>query len=179
MEAIIKDGLFYFTVAVTLGGASVVAFSRSIIYAAVGLIFSLMGVAGLYVYLGADFIAVAQVMIYVGGVVILILFAILLTQGLGTLELSNPQFNAPVAFVVVVFLAGILLFTLLGTQLLQNPSAYTATTKKIGDLLLSRYVLPFEIISVLIVVVIMGAAVMVRKELLVSSTEESEDKSND
>lgn len=168
MEAITKDFLFILTIIITLGGASVTAFSKSIVYAAVGLIFALLGVAGLFIFLSADFIAVAQVMIYVGGVVILILFAILLTKGFDGFIISNPQMNGVPAFVVSVFLLGTLIFTLFKAPLFYEVAKHEATTKKIGNLLLSKYVLPFELASVLIVVIIIGAAVMVRKELIVS-----------
>lgn len=179
MEAITKDFLFILTVIVTLTGASVTAFSRSIIYAAVGLMFALLGVAGLFIFLSADFIAIAQVMIYVGGIVILILFAILLTKGFDGFTISNPQMNVPAAFIVSFFLLGSLIFTLFQSPLFYEPAGYEITTKKIGNLLLSKYVLPFELASVLIVVIIIGAAVMVRKELIVSKKDENDNKDGD
>ena len=67
----------------TIAGAAGCAFSRNIIYSAWSLLFAFMGVAGLYVFLGADYPAMAQVLIYVGGILVLILFAIMLTKRIG------------------------------------------------------------------------------------------------
>src|SRR5690349_24495168 len=81
----------------TCGGAAGCAFSRNIIYSAWSLLFALVGVAGLYVSLGADFPAVAQVLIYVGGVLVLILFAIMLTKQIGEdPKLTNARLALPV-----------------------------------------------------------------------------------
>src|SRR5512137_2358256 len=66
----LSDLVFWFLAALAVGGAGGVALSRNILYSALGLLASLMGVAGLYVFLGADFLAVAQVLIYIGGVLV-------------------------------------------------------------------------------------------------------------
>src|SRR5256885_14038724 len=71
----------------TIAGAGGTAFSGNIIYSAWAMLFAFLGVAGLYVFLGADFPAVAQVLIYVGGILVLILFAIMLTRQIG----GGPQ----------------------------------------------------------------------------------------
>src|SRR2546427_2786464 len=76
-----------------IGGAAGCAFSRNIISSAWSMLFAFLGVAGLYVFLGADFPAVAQVLIYVGGILVLILFAIMLTRQIGgdpTLTHARP-----------------------------------------------------------------------------------------
>src|SRR5260221_4852242 len=79
----LADMIFYLFAVMTVAGAAGCAFSRNIIYSAWSLLFAFMGVAGIYVFLGADFPAVAQVLIYVGGILVLILFAIMLTQQIG------------------------------------------------------------------------------------------------
>src|SRR6202521_3497610 len=77
------DLVFYLFALMAVGGAAGCAFSRNIIYSAWSLLFAFMGVAGIYVFLGADFPAMAQVLIYVGGMLVLILFAIMLTKQIG------------------------------------------------------------------------------------------------
>src|SRR5437016_14243649 len=79
----LADLVFYAFAALTIAGAAGCAFSRNIIYSAWAMLFAFLGVAGLYVFLGADFPAVAQVLIYVGGILVLILFAIMLTKQIG------------------------------------------------------------------------------------------------
>src|SRR5512137_23304 len=85
----LADGVFYFLAVLAVGGAGGVAFSRNILYSALGLLAALLGVAGLYVFLSADFLAVAQVMIYIGGV--LVLFAVMLTNRIGEVQISNAS----------------------------------------------------------------------------------------
>jgi hypothetical protein len=88
---------FYLFAVMTVAGAGGCAFSRNIIYSAWSLLFAFMGVAGLYVFLGADFPAVAQVLIYVGGILVLILFAIMLTKQIGEdPKLTNAHLALPV-----------------------------------------------------------------------------------
>ncbi|MCB9092924.1 MAG: NADH-quinone oxidoreductase subunit J, partial [Halobacteriovoraceae bacterium] len=87
--------LFYLSSALTLAGALGVLFTRNIMYACISLLCSLIGVAGLYVTLGADLVAVTQTMVYVGGVVILMLFAVMLTGGKDFKSRMQVMFNYP------------------------------------------------------------------------------------
>ena len=81
--------IFYFVAAITVGFAALVAFSRNIVYSAFALVGALMGVAGIYILLAADFVAMVQVLLYVGGIVVLTIFAVMLTQGIGDVAVSN------------------------------------------------------------------------------------------
>ncbi len=91
----LTDLVFYALAALAVGGAAGVALSRNILYTSLALLFSLMGVAGLYVFLSADFVAVAQVLVYIGGVLVLILFAVMLTNRIGDVNISNPASAGP------------------------------------------------------------------------------------
>ncbi len=87
--------------ALTLGSAGLVAFSRNIIHSALALLGTFLGIAGLYVSLSADFIAATQVLVYVGGTLVLILFAVMLTSRIAEMKISNPRGGPAVAFGLV------------------------------------------------------------------------------
>src|ERR1044071_6611847 len=85
----VSTAVFYLIALITVISAGMVAFSRNIIYSAFSLLGTFMGVAGIYVFLGADFVAAVQVLIYVGGILVLILFAVMLTHRITDVEVTN------------------------------------------------------------------------------------------
>src|SRR5215510_11739144 len=85
----------------TLGSAGVVAFSKNIIHSALALLGTFMGIAGLYVTLSADFLAATQILVYVGGTLTLILFAVMLTSRIEDMKISNPRTGIAAAFGLV------------------------------------------------------------------------------
>ena len=140
--------------------------TSKLIHAAVALMGTLFGVAGLYVYLYADFLAATQVIIYVGGILVLIIFGVMLTHrvsGIDTLQTNMP--NRPAAAVVVF-----LLFMGLTALLFRTPwhmaeaAPVVSTVEIIGAALLTRYLLHFEVASVLLLVALLGAAYLARRE---------------
>ena len=157
--------IFYFFAALTIVSAGIVVFARSLIYSAFGLLFTFFGVAVLYVYLGADFLAATQMMIYVGGILILLLFGVMLTHKLYDLNLKSETFQfipaLLIALSVFVTLAGVAIRTTWHNhaQRLPNP-----TTAEIGQLFMRDYILPFEVASVLLLVALIGAAMLVRRK---------------
>src|SRR5215510_4995415 len=88
--------VFYALATLVVASAAGVAFSRNILYAGFALLGTLGGIAGLYLYVGADFLGIAQLIIYVGGILVLILFAILLTNRIGEVNISNASVSLPV-----------------------------------------------------------------------------------
>ncbi len=102
----LSTAVFYLVAIVTVGSALMVAFSRNIIYSAFSLLGTFAGVAGLYVFLGADFVAAVQLLIYVGGILILILFAVMLTHRITDVEITN---RAALSSYLII---GAILFTL-------------------------------------------------------------------
>ena len=158
--------LFYLLAAVTIGFAALVAFSRNIVHSAFALVGSFMGVAGIYVALAADFLAIVQILLYIGGIVVLILFAVMLTHRIADVRVSN---RAVGSFPALVFMA--LVGSSMGYAVLHTswhgvqPGDPTPTTAAIGNAFLTTYVLPFELASVILLAALVGAVVLSRKEL--------------
>lgn len=159
------DFAFYALAALTLGSAAVMVFSRNLIYCAVGLLFAFFGVAGIYVLLAADFLAAVQVLIYVGGILVLLLFGVMLSQKMtgvqlrtGTLQLVPAVLAGGAVFAILMQLA-------LKTKWAQKPPIdMPPTSRAIGNLLMTKYLIPFEIISVLLLAALISAAYVARRE---------------
>ena len=162
----ISTAVFYLIAIITVGSAAVVAFSPNIIYSAFSLLGTFAGVAGLYVFLGADFVAGVQVLIYVGGILVLILFAVMLTHRITDVEITNRAAGrVPGLLIVGVFLV-ILIQTIRDTPWVRvKEVAHQPTTAKIGDLFLENYLLPFELASLVLLAAMIGAVVLSRKEI--------------
>ena len=160
----IFDIIFYAFAALTIGSAGVMVFSRGVIYSAVGLLFTFFGVAGLYVMLAADFLAVVQVLVYVGGILILLLFGVMLSQRITNVEMRTGTIQLLPAVVVVGGILLILIRTVLGTDWKTTPAGdFEPTTAEIGRLLMTDFLIPFEIVSVLLLMTLIGAAFIARK----------------
>ncbi|RJP19093.1 MAG: NADH-quinone oxidoreductase subunit J [Deltaproteobacteria bacterium] len=158
------DVIFYAAAALTVGAAVLVAVLPNILYAAVALLFSFAGVAGLYVLLSADFLAATQVLVYVGGIVVLLLFAVFLSNRIAEAKITNPtHFRLPAAVICLV-LFGVLSYTAVSTPFAVKKTVYLPTTADIGELLMTRYLLPFEVASVLLLAALIGAALISRPE---------------
>ncbi len=154
---------FWILAAITVGSALAVVAVRNLIHAVVFLILSFLGVAGLYITLSADFVAVTQVLIYAGAVSVLILFAIMLTPQAGR-DNAETFLRLP-----ALMLAGLVAFTIGAVSLetewpIAERAGFEETASAIGEALLSKYVLPFEIASVLLLVAMVGAIMLVRPE---------------
>ncbi|MBY0516046.1 MAG: NADH-quinone oxidoreductase subunit J [Bacteriovoracaceae bacterium] len=167
--------LFIASAILTILGAVLVLTTKNIMHSCVFLLTSLIGIAGLYATLGADFVAVTQVMVYVGGVVILMLFAVMLTGGkdfvskaqnlLGLAPTMGNAFTYVMAsFVGVVFiLTNIQLIKRLGEfSKLKNNGSFVSTVNELGMLLVKDHILAFEISSVLLLGALVGAAIIAR-----------------
>ena len=157
--------LFFSIVLLVILSAYWVVMSPNLVHSAVSLLFTLFGVAGLYVYLYADFIAASQVIIYVGGILVLIIFGVMLTNKIDDPNLSNQSQNELVAGVFCLLL---LIFQF---QIIFNTNWYRSdfiiresTVNDIGMMLLTDYLLPFEIVSILLLAALIGAAMLSRKK---------------
>lgn len=156
--------IFYFFAALTIGSAAVVVFAKSLIRSAFALLFTFFGVAALYAFLGADFLAATQMVIYVGGILVLLLFGVMLTHKLYDLNLKAETFQLWPAIVAVLAVFGLLVAFMLKTSWHgggQSPDA--PTTAAIGELFMRDYILPFEVASILLLVALIGAAMIVRR----------------
>jgi NADH-quinone oxidoreductase subunit J len=156
--------VFWAFALVTVASAAVVVLARSLIYSAFALLFTFFGVAGLYVLLGADFLAATQLLIYVGGILVLLLFGVMLTHKLYDLDLKSEAVQFTPGLIVAAGLFAILAATAVRTQWAEGPGRSPApTTEEIGKLFMSSFLLPFEAASILLLVALMGAAMIVRR----------------
>ena len=153
---------FWALAALTVGAALMVAAVRDLIQSVVYLIVSFLGVAGLFVLLSADFLAVAQVLIYAGAISVLIIFAIMLTP---QAERNNAEgfLQLPALVIAAGFLATVVAIAMV-TDWSATGGGLEETASVIGEALLSRYVLPFEIASVLLLAAMVGAIILVQEE---------------
>jgi len=156
--------VFIFLSIITLGAALAVVTSKNLFHSALFLILSFVGVAGLYILLEAGFLAAVQIMVYVGAISILIIFAIMLTHRLMAKDLvqRNAQWG-------ISGLVALLLFVVLGFVLLRVdwPVVEAAVPRDsisiLGQELMSTYALPFEVASVLLLVALVGSIIIARE----------------
>lgn len=157
--------LFYFCAATVVVSALTVVCSRNIVRTAISLLFTLLGVAGLYLCLNAEFLAAVQLVVYAGGTLILIVFGVMLT-GTSTVQRYSPRRLE----VVVASAIGLLLLAALLTAITRSPLAGNGpavagrqyAVGKLGEALLGDYLVPFEVISVLLLAVMIGAAYLAK-----------------
>lgn len=158
------DIIFYIFAIVTLLSAGIVVFSKNIVYSAFSLLFTFSAVAGIYVLLNADFIAITQLLIYVGGIMILMLFGVMLTTNAANVDLNTQTLKSLPATVIVAIISALLVSTMISTKWKTNePEQVQTTVAGLGELLLTKYLLPFEIASIVLLVAIIGAAFLARR----------------
>lgn len=160
----LAQAIFYALAALTVGSAALVAFSRNIVYSTFALLGAFMGVVGIYVLLAADFVAMVQLLVYVGGILVLTLFAVMLTAGIADVTVSNRAVGSAPAFVTVSIAAGVMLYAVFKTPWHQAATVVAPTTYGIGNAFLGEYVLPFEVASLVLLAALIGAIVISRHE---------------
>jgi NADH-quinone oxidoreductase subunit J len=159
------DIIFYIFAAITILSALFVVTTRNIVHSAFYLLFTFFGVAGIYVLLGADFIAIAQIMVYVGGILILILFGVMLTNKITGVEIRTGTVQMLPAAIGVGLFMGAVVSVMIWTNWKSEPGIIpTATTKDLGHLLINDYVLIFELLGILLLVALIGAASIARRD---------------
>jgi len=144
-----------------------VAFSSDIVHAAFSLLFTFFGVAGLYVLLGADFIGVVQVIIYIGGILVLIIFGVMMTERGKmlrlTVQLPGRIFAAILSLIILVGLVLAVIRT--PWPIVPSPAAPGPTSAAMGELILSKYLIPFEVVALLLLASLVGAVLIVRRSV--------------
>lgn len=159
------DIVFYIFAILTVASAAVMVFSRNVIYSAVGLLFTFFGVAAIYVLLAADFLAVVQILIYVGGILVLLLFGVMVSHRITSVELRTGTLQFFPALLVTGGVLIILLRMISKTHWNLVPSdKFEPTSASIGTLFMTNFLIPFEIASVLLLAALIGAAFIARKE---------------
>ena len=153
---------FFIIAVVTLAGALAAACLRKLIHAALCLVVAFLGLAAFYFLLGAEFVGLVQVFVYVGAVAVLVVFTILLTR---REDEDAAEFNWRGVVVAVAVFAG-LLWTILKTSSLSVAAAAIEplTVKRIGEMLMTNYVWPLQCVGLLLTAALIGALVLVMEE---------------
>lgn len=162
--------VFYFWLfsAAVVGGAIGTVTMRNVFHSALMLILSLLGVAGYFILVNAEFLAMVQVIIYIGGIMVLFLFGIMVSQNIIGTQLKQNTPQAPWAAVaagvlfLVMFFVG--MFMTLRPNLTPTPDVLGSNTASIGWSLMATFALPFEVASVLLLMAMLGAIILVRKD---------------
>ena len=166
MAELWQQVLFWALAAVMAVSAIRVVTTRNVVHAALYLVGTLLGAAALYVLLFAEFVAWVQVLVYVGAVVVLMLFGLMLTRAsIGAADFDNDQRVVAAICAGAIFLVTsiIMVQAFEGREISFDRTAGTLT-RSIGDVIFSSYVLPFEVVSVLLLAALVGAVVMARRE---------------
>ncbi len=155
--------LFYLFAAMTIGSAAIAAFSRNIVHSAFALLGAFAGVAAIYTLLGADFVAMTQVFVYIGGILVLTLFAVMLTQGIADVTVSNRAVGRAPALAVTIAVGTAMAAAIARSPWPAAPAYVPApTTYGIGNAFLGPYALPFEVASIVLLAALIGAVVIAR-----------------
>jgi len=158
------DMVFYLFALMTVLSGFFVVFSKNIVHAGFSLMFTLFGVAGLFAMLGADFLAVTQTMVYIGGVLVLVLFVVMMTR-IPRQNLPKRSFDRKIpggVFSVLIF--AIVYKVINGTEWNVLPvDVPEATISVIGQKLLTDFIFPFEYASIVLLLAMIGAAILIRE----------------
>ncbi len=161
--------LFLLLGVVALGAAVLVVTTRQLVHAALWLVLALGALAGCFLLLSAEFVAWVQVLVYVGAVVVLLLFGLMLTRApIGRSDdLDAPPLQRAVAAVVALAVAAVLVTVVVGawrTAWVELPGT-VGTAEETGSAVFRAWVLPFEVLSVLLLSALIGAIVLSRREI--------------
>jgi NADH-quinone oxidoreductase subunit J len=172
VEGFWQEGLFFvFATVITVAAIGVVT-SRNVIHAALYLVATLVGAACVYILMFAEFVAWAQVLVYVGAIVVLMLFGLMLTRApigkQATYDNDQKWLAAFVAAAVFGVTSWVLVEAFDGVRLATDRTEAT-TIKDVGDAIFTGYVLPFELVSVLLLAALVGAVVIARRDERVTS----------
>lgn len=159
------DVLFVVLAAMLLGSALLVVTLRDIIRCGLALTASLASLAGIYALLGNPLVAATQVLVYIGAISVLILFAIMVTQTKNAPVRLAFQTQAWIAAVAAVAIAIVISITVLATTWPAGGQRLWTATTEVAHLLFSDYVLPFEVVSVLLTAAVVGGVYLARREI--------------
>lgn len=161
---VIAQLVFFLIAALTLTAAFLTVLVRNIFHAALSLIGTFFGVAAIYLMLEAEFLAIVQVLVYIGAIAVLILFAVMLTRGL--MKQDTLSFNkqwAWAALAVSTLFLGMFILALQVPWLQSGAEVVKDLVPYLGEQLLTTYLLPFEVVSVLLLAALVGAFIIARE----------------
>ena len=162
------QALFWFFFLITIGSAIFVVTVRNLVHAAFWLMITLFCVAALYVFLKADFLAATQVVVYVGGILVLVLFGVMMTSGKLDMNLRMERGQLVLGGIVSAGIFAILLLVANQTEwkISQTPfDSGEGTTRLIGEAIMGDFLLPFEAASIILLIALIGAVLITRKEI--------------
>ena len=157
--------VFYFLAAFTVASALGVVFTTNVVHSALALMGALLGVACIFVLLGADFVGVVQLLVYVGGILVLTLFAVMLTSRTDVRVSNRAVGRLPAAVMSLGIFASLAWAGTRATWAEQPLGEAVPSTYGIGNAFLTTYILPFEVASLVLLVALIGAVVVSRKEV--------------
>ena len=156
----LAESIFILIILITMCGGAMTVLSGSIIHALLGLVTAMFGIAGLYIYLNSPFLAMMQILIYVGAISVLIAFAVMLAGPFYRRPKEWTTLRKFSAAIVVAFVSLLMFFRFVQETFPRMVPAFNMGTKDIGRVFLGKLLLPFELISLLIVVGILGAIML-------------------
>ncbi len=169
-----QNVFFYAIAAVMVAAALVVVTNRNVVRSALALIVVFAGVAAQFIILAAEFVAVTQVLVYIGAIMVLMLFGIMLTRARIGRDVDMTNSHWPVAVVTSLLLLGVMGYALVDhfgddalpaerqVTIVNNGAA--SNTAAVSDAMFSQYLIPFEVVSVLLLSALVGAIVIARKD---------------
>ena len=163
-QAATANAVLFWLFALMAGGAAIaVVISRNIVRTAVALLFTLMGVAGLYFLLHAEFLAAVQLVVYAGGTLILIIFGVMLTSK-SPYSRFEPKLGEVILAISIAIVLMFALFLGVTKTIFHDEPIDTGVypVDKLGQILLGDYLVPFEVVSVLLLAVMIGAAYLAK-----------------
>src|SRR3989338_4409603 len=160
-----SSGIFYAVAGITVLFALLSVTLKNIFHSALSLIVALLGVAAVYIYLDAEFLALLQVLIYVGAIMTLIIFGIMMTLKISDKSLRQHNRQKFLSFLISGAMAALLISIFVRSNFKKACAIQPQVSlQDIGRLLLTKYALPFEIISVILLAALIGAVVISRKD---------------
>lgn len=158
------DLLFYFFSLIIIGSTLIVVFSKNIVHSAFSLLFTFFGVAAIYVLLNADFLAVVQLIVYIGGIMVLIIFGVMLTHKVNDIPIKSQNISVLPATIAVGAFLGLLLGPITrNTWFVTEPIAFNSTILQIGANLLTNYMIPFQVAGLVLLIALIGSVMIARK----------------
>lgn len=172
---IVQQVIFYGFAALAAVSALLILFTPNVLYAAFLLILSFLGVAAIYIFAGADFVAVTQVLVYVGGILVLMIFGVMITNKISGQAVTTQSHNRFWGALIGAVLFGLLFYSITKANLASltwieeaetsGEVVKGSTIQLLGVKLMSDYILPFEIVAVLLLVALIGAAYIAQRQI--------------
>ncbi len=161
--------VFYIFAALIIISGFITILSRKLMHSAVALLFTFFGVAGLYAMLAADFIAVTQIMVYIGGILTLIIFGVMLTSKVTNVKMTSLTIDSTTTAIgaIIAIVSGIglsLLYIITDWKEKPVDNIPDSTLKEIGNLLFTNYLVAFIVAAILLLLAFIGAALIARRK---------------